>query len=298
MKAYLRAFVNYKQIDWAKLLPLVEFAYHNAKNASTGYILFELNCGFHPRISYKKDVDLCFKSKTADQLTTELHTLISVYRENLQHVQQLQKRYYNKYAKPRSYTPGDKVWLNSKYINTKRNCKLEFKFFGPFQVLHFVGKQVYKLELPKRWRIHDVFYMFLLEQNTTRKRQVDEKTLQLKFEDNDKGDEYEVEAIRDSTIYAKELESGLLPGLYYLISQKNFPEEGNTWEPAFAIQHLWRLFNTFYKENPNKSIAISTPVDTAPPKTRPTVKPGTRSNKQNQGQPAKANSTCKRSKKN
>ena len=140
--------------------------------------------------------------------------------------------------------------------------------------------------------------MFLLEQDTTRKGRVDEKTLQLEFEDDGEGEEYEVEAIRDSAVYAKESESGQLPGLYYLISWKDFPEEENTWEPASAIQHLRRLVNTFHKENPDKPTATSTPVDIAPPTARPTVKPGARSNKRKRGRPAKANSTCKSSKKN
>ena len=298
MEAYLRAFVNYERNDWARLLPMVEFAYNNAKNASTGYTFFELNCGFHPRISYKEDVDPCSRSKTVDQLANELQILMSMCRENLQLAQELQKRYYEKYAKPKSYISGEKVWLNSKYIKTKKNRKLEFKFFAPFQVLHPVGKQAYKLELPKRWRIHDVFHMSLLEQNTTRKGRVDEKTSQLEFEDNDEGEEYEVEAIRDSAVYAKESESGQLPGLYYLISWKGFPEEENTWEPASAIQHLRRLVSTFHKENPDKPTATSTPVDTAPPTARPTVKPGARNNKRKRGRPAKASSTRKRSKKN
>ncbi len=42
-----------------------------------------------------------------------------VCKENLQYVQELQKQYHNKQAKPRSYIPGKKVWLNSKYIKTK-----------------------------------------------------------------------------------------------------------------------------------------------------------------------------------
>ena len=31
MEAYLRAFVNFKQNDWTRLLPMAEFAYNNAK---------------------------------------------------------------------------------------------------------------------------------------------------------------------------------------------------------------------------------------------------------------------------
>ena len=140
--------------------------------------------------------------------------------------------------------------------------------------------------------------MSLLEQDTTRKGRVDEKTSQLEFEDNDEGEEYEVEAIRNSVVYAKESESGQLPGLYYLISWKDFPEEENTWEPASVIQQLRRLVNTFYKENPDQPTATSTPVNTAPTTARPTVKPGAQSNKQKRGRPAKANSTHKRSKEN
>ena len=66
MEAYLRAFVNYKQNDWARLLLIAEFGYNNAKNTSTSYTPFELNGDFHLRVSYKDDVDPCSRSKTGD----------------------------------------------------------------------------------------------------------------------------------------------------------------------------------------------------------------------------------------
>ncbi len=89
--------------------------------------------------------------------------------QNLLHAQELQKRAHDKRVKSRRYAPSEKIWLNSKYIKTKRNKKLESKFFGPFRVLHAVGKQAYKLELPMKWKIHDIFYVSLLEQFTIRK---------------------------------------------------------------------------------------------------------------------------------
>ncbi len=163
MEVYFRAFVNWEQDDWAKLLPIAEFAYNNAKNASTGHNLFELNCGYHPRVFFKDDVDPRLRSRSVNKLAEQLKELIEICCQNLFHLQKLQKRAHDKGPKSRSYAPGKKVWLNSKYIKTKRNKKLESKFFGPFWVLHTVGKQAYNLELPTKWKIHIIFYILLLE---------------------------------------------------------------------------------------------------------------------------------------
>ena len=85
MEVYLRAFVNFEQNNWARLLPMAEFAYNNAKNANTGHTPFELNCGYHPRISYEEEVDSRSKSKSADKLSAELRELMIVCQENLYH---------------------------------------------------------------------------------------------------------------------------------------------------------------------------------------------------------------------
>ena len=95
-------------------------------------------------------------------------------------------------------------------------------------MLHPVGKQAYKLELPKKWRIHNVFHVSLLKQDTIRKRWVDdENTAELDAGDNKSG-KYKVEAIRNSEVYARGSESGHLLGLYYLVLWKRYPEEKNT----------------------------------------------------------------------
>ena len=219
---------------------------------------------------------------------------MTVCRENLHHAQKLQNRAHNKGVKPKSYTPGEKVWLNSKYIKIKQNRKLEAKFFGPFRVLHLVSKQPYKLKLPKKWRIHNVFHVSLLEQDITKKKRV-EKVSELDTGDNSK--EYKVEAIWDSAVYAMESELGHLPGLYYLVAWKGYPEEENTWEPVSAVQHLRKLISSFHKDHPEKPTATSPPVNSAPPIAMPIVKPTAKSiTKRKRGQPA--NSANKQNKKN
>ena len=69
-----------------------------------------------------------------------------------------------------------------------------------------MGKQAYKLKLPKKWRIHDVFHVSLLEQNTTRKGRLDKNMTE--FEASSDEEEYEVERIWDNAVYAKEWATG------------------------------------------------------------------------------------------
>ncbi len=57
---------------------MVKFAYNNAKNASTGHTLFELNCGFYSQILFKEDIDLHSRSRSAYKLVDKLRELIKI----------------------------------------------------------------------------------------------------------------------------------------------------------------------------------------------------------------------------
>lgn len=75
-------------------------------------------------------------------------------------------------------------------------------------------------------RIHGVFHMYLLKQDTTQKEQVKENATQPEF---DVGNEkkYNVKGIQDSAVYTRESKDDV-PGLYYLLLWKDYSEEENT----------------------------------------------------------------------
>ena len=56
------------------------------------------------------------------------------------------------------------------------------------------GKQIYKLELIRKWKIYNVFYMLLQMQNTIRKERVEKNVIKLNGGNNDNR-EYKIKAI-------------------------------------------------------------------------------------------------------
>ncbi len=109
-----------------------------------------------------------------------------------------------------------------------------------------------------------------------------ESEKEFEFEAGD-NKEYKVEAIINSVVYGQQA-NDQMPGLYYLVSWKGYPEEENTWEPSLAVIHLRKLISTFYKEHPEKPTATSLPLDSAPPMARPTIP---KEPKQKRGRPSK-----------
>lgn len=78
---------------------------------------------------------------------------------------------------------------------------------------------------------------------------------------SNKGRKYEVREIYNSAIYVKESRSHL-PGLYYLISWKNYPKEENICELDSIVQYFNKLIKLFYKNYLNKLIMITKTINT------------------------------------
>ena len=79
-------------------------------------------------------------------------------------------------------------------------------------MLYPIGKQAYKLEQSARWKIYNVFYVSLLEQDTTKKEQ------KFSVPESEPGNNKECKkkASRHSVVYNKKAD-GHLSELYYLV---------------------------------------------------------------------------------
>ena len=139
----------------------------------------------------------------------------------MEHAQGAYKRKFDRKAKPAPpFKVGDLVWLNRKNIDTTcPSPKLDFKRFGPFKVLKIVGegKSAFQLELPPRWRIHNVFHASLLDPYHGNEIEGRKQPVPQPPEIVEGAPEYEVEEILNSKIERRKL--------WYMVDWKGYGPE-------------------------------------------------------------------------
>ena len=247
LEQYLRIFCDYQQDDWYQLLPLAEFVYNNAQNASTGVSPFYANYGYHPRSSPRLVVTEEVINPRAEELAANIRKIHTQLRSQLESAQADYKEKYDRHVKEHPpFAVGDKVWLMRKNIKTNRpSQKLDVKRLGPFKILEIVGesKLAFKLELPPQMRIHPVFHASLLEPykaNTLPGRtQPPPPPILVENEL-----EYVVDEVLDSKIDRGKLR--------YYIDWEGYPPEDRTWEPVSHLKNAKDAVAQFHARYPNR----------------------------------------------
>ena len=98
LEQYLQAYTNYQQDDWSSLLPLVEFAYNNAMNETTGVSLFFANKGYHPSIVAEPDVQV--SSTGAQCFILDLDDLHVELKQSIAKAQEHYQKYADEHCSP------------------------------------------------------------------------------------------------------------------------------------------------------------------------------------------------------
>jgi hypothetical protein len=152
LEQYLCIYCNYQQNNWKSLLPLAEFTYNNALNATISVSPFHANKGYNPNLTVHSEQDLV--SARAHEFVTDLDEL---YQELQIAIKFAQEQYQCSTDKHRLPSPnfkiGDRVFVKAKFFQTTRPCKkLGEKYFGLFEIIAQAGSVSWTLQLLKNMR--------------------------------------------------------------------------------------------------------------------------------------------------
>ncbi|XP_030066604.1 exocyst complex component 1 [Microcaecilia unicolor] len=195
-KAFLRAYSNQRQDDWATLLPWAEFAYNNNLHSASQTTPFSTIYGHHPRLPPP-----VFPAEVPPQVQPTVRSLQDVWKkvqEQLQRAAVKAKEIYDRrrQAAP-TFLPGEKVWLSTRYLRLwLPSLKFAPQFIGPFAVRSRIGAVTYRLHLPSQLRVHNAFHVSLLKPFRRSKWHPEPKRVAVP--DSDPDPEYEVDRILDS----------------------------------------------------------------------------------------------------
>lgn len=151
IKKYLCIFINEQQTDWAEWLPMAQFALNNQVNCSTGHSPFYLNNGCHPFDGFCPQ-RVKVKRESAEEFAQGIHKVMEDAKATLKIAQDQMKADYNRHRRPsHKYKVGDKAWVCGEQIKTTRpSKKLDWKWYGPFEIIEKVNQGAYQLKLPVR----------------------------------------------------------------------------------------------------------------------------------------------------
>jgi len=129
--------------------------------------------------------------------------------------------------------------LNVKNIQIKKSFKkLKVRKYELYKILKHLSRQVYRLKLFLKTRIHSIFNVSLLKSFCLRKKKLNEslvKDLKLKKEIHDS---WEINNILNSCIQNDQLQ--------YLLNWKNFEASENIWESSDCLDNCKTLLRFFH----------------------------------------------------
>ncbi|KAL3675441.1 hypothetical protein R1sor_025389 [Riccia sorocarpa] len=252
----LRAFTMEEQEGWDNLLPLVEFAYNNSTNSSTGATPFFLMYGEHPLtpaglLGRGSPTPITTKVEAVNEFVSRIQEGVARAKIKLQIAQNRQKQYADQHRRHEEFGVGEKIWLSTTNLRLIGSRKLNPRYIGPFTIQQRIGAVAYKLELPSSMKIHPVFHVSLLRRYVPRPVElVAPNAARLPPALIDGEEEFEVERILQKRI------CGLRRQLIeYLVQWKGYPLYEATWEPDANLGNAPLLIQAFEHQSSNEDVA-------------------------------------------
>jgi hypothetical protein len=240
VEQFLRFFCDERQDDWHTWLSFAEFAHNSWPSATTRKSPFDLIMGYTPRIEW---VEGPSHLPTVTMRLSELNNIRDSALQQIVKAQKVMKMHNPGNKRFQPYKEGDQVWLEGTNLKTLYpTAKLGPKRYGPFRVTKQLSEAVYRLEIPRQWKVHNVFHANLL--TPYKETELHGPNFTRPPPDLIDGEpEYEVEKILDAQ------QRGRGRKTHFLVKWKGYPTSDNSWEPRENL-HADELIADFYKRSP------------------------------------------------
>ena len=240
---FIRAYTNKMQDNWSTILPLADLTHNSKIHSATKRAPMELLFGYLPEWpGHVKIGDRLPAASDRIEAMNQARSEASAAMIIAQEAMKIQQDRYGSEAP--SWKIGDQVWLNVKNLKTQYpSAKLAPKREGPFEIIGKVGSASYALELPEKWRIHNVFHASLLKPYIENEEHGPNWTKPPPDLIDDE-EEYEIDEIMGCRKIQGNWE--------YYVSWKGYPSTENGWRPIENFEHAQETLIKWHKKNPKK----------------------------------------------
>jgi len=249
----LRSYINDKHDNWDELLPYLELAYNNSRQASTKFTPYYLNHGTHPHVPGAFLNPDSLASAEPDNLAHTVATALAEAKQHLERARERQRDYANKFRRDVRYEVGDRVYLSTENLKIPGpSRKLQGKRLGPYKVSKVLSPVLYELELPEQMQIIKKFHVSLLHP-------FEESPAE--FGDRVTAPPAPIGYARGDGIYLVDsvigrkwdlIEGKTSPEWLYQILWLGYPPEEATWEPRRQLASIRDYIDEYDAQHPLK----------------------------------------------
>ena len=214
LEQYLHIICREHQSNWADWLPLAQYVWNLWPLSTMKKTPYELI------LSYTPHMHQLVWATTVSGVTDHLQQITKNWASTQEALKCTQEKMI-KETKYAQFKVSEQVWLEGTHLKLPyETMKIASQHYGPFIIMEKIPDIAYRLKLPEKWKIHNIFHMSLLTPYTeTEKHSLN--FLKPSPDLIDGEEEWEVKQIlNDWTYWCKK---------QYLVQWRGYALEHNSW---------------------------------------------------------------------